>query len=115
MVFSVNDTTRWYQVLQDNDAKAQDFTRYYRVPGMNHCRGGSATDDFDLVDAVVNWVEKASPPFAPCALIPPKPFIWARVTLTPLRIFRASNTRVACFRVVTCRSFRGGVYSKPLG
>ena len=28
------------------------------VPGMAHCGGGPALDHFDMLSAVVNWVEK---------------------------------------------------------
>jgi len=35
----------------------------YLVPGMAHCRGGDfALDQFDLLGAVVNWVEKGTAP-----------------------------------------------------
>jgi hypothetical protein len=32
------------------------------VPGMNHCSGGPATDQFDMLTQLVNWVEKAEAP-----------------------------------------------------
>jgi len=32
------------------------------VPGMNHCAGGPATDSFDGLAAITNWVEKGSAP-----------------------------------------------------
>jgi hypothetical protein len=32
------------------------------VPGMNHCSGGPATDSYDGLAAVVNWVEKGQAP-----------------------------------------------------
>ena len=31
---------------------------------MSHSRGGPATDQYDLVDALVNWVEKGIAPNA---------------------------------------------------
>jgi hypothetical protein len=35
----------------------------YLVPGMYHCRGGEfALDNFDLLAAAVNWVEKGTAP-----------------------------------------------------
>jgi len=34
------------------------------VPGMGHCRGGDSFDDFDLLGAVVAWVEQGRTPEA---------------------------------------------------
>jgi feruloyl esterase len=36
--------------------------RTFVVPGMNHCAGGPATDRFDALSAIVDWVEKYKPP-----------------------------------------------------
>jgi feruloyl esterase len=38
------------------------WSRLYLVPGMGHCSGGRALDSFDLLTAVVDWVEKGTPP-----------------------------------------------------
>jgi hypothetical protein len=57
-VFSVDDTTAWYESLNARHGqRAGDFTRFFRVPGMGHSRGGPATDQFDALTALVNWVE----------------------------------------------------------
>lgn len=62
-VFSVNDTINWYDALNRNHAgKAADFARLFTVPGLNHCQGGPATEQFDMLTALVNWVEKGQPP-----------------------------------------------------
>jgi Tannase and feruloyl esterase len=62
-VFSAADTTKWYDALQSaNGGSATDFARYFMVPGMNHCSGGPATDQFDMLANLVNWVEKAQAP-----------------------------------------------------
>jgi feruloyl esterase len=62
-VFSINDTIRWWnQVDAAFQGKASDFVRLYAVPGMNHCQGGPATDQYDAFGALVNWVEKNTPP-----------------------------------------------------
>ena len=62
-VFSVDDTTAWYEQLDARYGdKAEEFTRYFRVPGMNHSRGGPSTDQFDALTALVNWVEKGEAP-----------------------------------------------------
>jgi hypothetical protein len=41
---------------------AQQFSRFYPVPNMGHCSGGAATDQFDLVTPLANWVENGTPP-----------------------------------------------------
>jgi len=62
-VFSINDTISWWNdVNRANNGAASDFTRLFAVPGMNHCAGGPATDQFDAFTALTNWVEKGSAP-----------------------------------------------------
>jgi hypothetical protein len=62
-IFSVNDTTAWYEGLRaNNGGDASNFARYYRVPGMSHCGVGPSTDQFDLLPALVDWVEKGQAP-----------------------------------------------------
>ena len=62
-IFSAADTSRWYDaLLRVNENKAGDFARYFMVPGMNHCGGGPATDQFDGLTSLVNWVEKGDAP-----------------------------------------------------
>lgn len=64
-VFSAMDTVNWYQGFKARHGAATDHsTRLYLVPGMNHSRNGPATDQFDLVEALVNWVEKGQAPQA---------------------------------------------------
>ncbi len=39
------------------------WSRLFLVPGMGHCAGGTATlDRFDMLSALVDWVEKAKAP-----------------------------------------------------
>ncbi|NRF70044.1 tannase/feruloyl esterase family alpha/beta hydrolase [Aquincola sp. S2] len=62
-IFSVNDTETWYRGLQSaNGGSAADFARFYRVPGMGHCSGGPATDQFDMLAPLVEWVENGRAP-----------------------------------------------------
>jgi poly(3-hydroxybutyrate) depolymerase len=62
-VFSINDTISWWNdVNRANNGAASDFTRLFAVPGMNHCGGGPATDQFDAFTALQNWVEKSAAP-----------------------------------------------------
>lgn len=42
--------------------RAQHFSRFYPVPNMGHCSGGAATDHFDLLTPLANWVENGVPP-----------------------------------------------------
>jgi feruloyl esterase len=64
--FSAKDTIDYYQrmtMANGGEAKVKDWSRLFLSPGMGHCNGGSAAlDTFDLLSAVVNWVEKNSPP-----------------------------------------------------
>lgn len=62
-VFSIDDTTAWYDALDtEYSGNAKRFVRLFRVPGMNHSRGGPATDQFDALAALVAWVENGQAP-----------------------------------------------------
>lgn len=61
-IFSSDDTVQWYDTLRRNHGDAADFARLYLVPGMNHCSGGPATDQFDMLSSLVAWVEKGQAP-----------------------------------------------------
>ncbi len=62
-VFSVNDTINWYEGLdKTHGGQAASFTRLFTIPGLNHCQGGPATEQFDMLSAMVNWVEKGQAP-----------------------------------------------------
>jgi len=62
-VFSVNDTVRWYRrLLRRTDGRADRFARLFLIPGMNHCGGGPATDQFDALTSIVDWVERGRAP-----------------------------------------------------
>jgi Tannase and feruloyl esterase len=64
-VFSVLDTINWWQeVDKRNTGRASQFVRVFPVPGMNHCGGGAATDRFDSLTALENWVLEAKAPDA---------------------------------------------------
>jgi len=64
--FSAMDTLDYYlRMAKANGGLDQvlNWSRMYFVPGMYHCRGGEfALDNFDLLTAAVNWVEKGSAP-----------------------------------------------------
>ncbi|RZJ15679.1 MAG: tannase/feruloyl esterase family alpha/beta hydrolase, partial [Haliea sp.] len=62
-IFSVDDSETWYKGLTAaNGGDASNFARFFRVPGMGHCSGGPATDQFDALTALVNWVEQGQAP-----------------------------------------------------
>jgi hypothetical protein len=63
--FSANDTIQYYEKLGAANGGAQQvqgWSRLFLSPGMGHCAGGQALDNFDLLTAVVDWVEKGTAP-----------------------------------------------------
>jgi feruloyl esterase len=64
-IFSADDTRQWMERLnQEKVNPGSDFARYFPVPGMNHCSAGLATDQFDLLTPLVQWVEQGVAPQA---------------------------------------------------
>ncbi|SFO05094.1 feruloyl esterase, partial [Formivibrio citricus] len=64
-VFSVLDTIDWYEKFSAfHGQAARNSARFFIVPGMNHSRNGPATDQYDMVDALVAWVEQGKAPDA---------------------------------------------------
>ncbi len=62
-VFSVNDTIDWYRsLLRNSGGYAFKFVRLFQVPGMAHCSGGNATNEFEALTAIVDWVEHGRAP-----------------------------------------------------
>lgn len=62
-VFSINDTLDWWNEVNSRYAgKAANIARVFPVPGMGHCQGGPATDQFDAFGALVDWVEQGEAP-----------------------------------------------------
>ncbi len=63
--FSPLDTLQYYKSLAGANGGAEkvaEWSRMFLVPGMAHCGGGPALDRFDMLTAVVNWVEKGTSP-----------------------------------------------------
>jgi feruloyl esterase len=56
-------TVKWFEQTQAK-TNAHDFVRFYPVPGMNHCVGGPATDKFEMLKPLMDWVEKGIAPTA---------------------------------------------------
>lgn len=62
-VFSFNDTVNLFQGLNAaNRGDATTFARLFPIPGMNHCSGGPAVDQFDVISPLVKWVESGIAP-----------------------------------------------------
>ena len=63
-IFSALETVDYQQrvTAAHGEAAASRFVRTFLVPGMNHCAGGPATDAFDGLSALVDWVERGRAP-----------------------------------------------------
>jgi predicted enzyme related to lactoylglutathione lyase len=64
-IFSALESIDYYRRLTQSSGgpeAAARWARLFLVPGMNHCAGGPATDSFDGLGAIVNWVEKGVAP-----------------------------------------------------
>jgi hypothetical protein len=87
-VFSSNYTQAWYDALRGRDSHASDYARVFFVPGMNHCGGGPATDQFDALTPLVAWVEKGTAPDSIVATVAPnnadRPATWSASRSRPL-------------------------------
>jgi hypothetical protein len=64
--FSPLDTFSYYKKMAaetGGEQSALGWSRFYFVPGMAHCSGGSAAlDSFDLLGPITDWVEKGIAP-----------------------------------------------------
>lgn len=63
--FSPLDTFEYYKDMATANGGAEavsKWSQFYFVPGMSHCGGGKALDQFDLLGAIVAWVEKGTAP-----------------------------------------------------
>ncbi len=66
--FSANDTADYVARAAKDNGGAEKWAqsgRLYMAPGMGHCGGGANTfDNFDMLSAVVDWVENGKAPQA---------------------------------------------------
>jgi pimeloyl-ACP methyl ester carboxylesterase len=64
--FSALDTIDYYERMAKSsggiDQVRANSSRAYMVPGMGHCQTGATLERFDLLQAVVDWVEQGKPP-----------------------------------------------------
>ena len=61
----VSGTTLYYNQMAQQFGglqAAQNFSRFYPVPNMDHCTGGATTDGFDFLTPLVDWVENGNAP-----------------------------------------------------
>ncbi len=60
---SPRDTINWFKGVDAHEGgQAANFLRLFVVPGMNHCAGGVATDRFDMLTPLEDWVERGIAP-----------------------------------------------------
>jgi hypothetical protein len=53
----------WYdEVVNVNGETIRESVRLFLIPGMCHCSGGQATDRFDMLEAIMAWVEEGRAP-----------------------------------------------------
>src|SRR5579872_2542358 len=88
-VFSFNATADWMDKLDANSGgDAGAFARLFAVPGMNHCSKGPATDNFDMLRAIVDWAENGKAPDRIIAGVTPRnkeiPADWSPQRTRPL-------------------------------
>lgn len=94
-VFSAKDTAAWFEELDQNyGGKAEDFARFFLVPGMGHGTGGPSTSSYDSLDAIVAWVEQGQAPdmiiAQPSGRNADVPESWSKTRSRPLCPYPAS-------------------------
>jgi pimeloyl-ACP methyl ester carboxylesterase len=60
-IFSPLESEAYFNKLQASEG-GRAMSRYFQIPGMGHCAGGAATDSWDGLGAMVEWVEKGVAP-----------------------------------------------------
>jgi feruloyl esterase len=64
-IFSALESIDYYERLTRSaggPSRTSRWARLFLVPGMNHCAGGPATDSFDGLGAITEWVEHGTAP-----------------------------------------------------
>ena len=62
-IFSPLESEAYFNKLQASNG-GKEMSRLFQIPGMGHCQGGAATDSWDGLQAMVDWVEKGVAPEA---------------------------------------------------
>lgn len=70
-IFSANDIARWYK--QTSQDTGNDSVRLFMVPGMTHCGGGPAFEDFDPLTLLEKWKSTNTAPSQMDAKAPTMP------------------------------------------
>ena len=52
----------YYDQVLEKDPNAQDFYRFFQVPGLAHCSGGNGGQPTATWDALLAWVENGTAP-----------------------------------------------------
>jgi feruloyl esterase len=55
-------STDYAREVVSTNPEADERFRYFRLPGVGHCRGGPGADQVDYLAALDQWVETDSPP-----------------------------------------------------
>ena len=99
-VFSAVDLRDWYKQLLANTKNARDTVRLFNVPGMTHCGGGSALDNFDPLTALEQWHDSGKAP-NPCGQ-QAKPSPPNRNRCAPIPKWQPTPTAMSTKRKVLC-------------
>jgi feruloyl esterase len=53
----------WYErMIAATGEPGREAVRFFAVPGMLHCGGGEATDQFEMLGSIMAWVEQGRAP-----------------------------------------------------
>ena len=99
-VFSAVDLRDWYKQLLADTRNARDTVRLFNVPGMTHCGGGSALDNFDPLTALEQWHDSGKAP-NPCGQ-QAKPSPPNRNRCAPIPKWQPTPTAMSTKRKVLC-------------
>jgi feruloyl esterase len=63
-VVSPISSVNYYKKVQEvvGEKEIDDFLRIFLAPGMYHCGGGPGPNEFDMLTAIEDWVEKGKAP-----------------------------------------------------
>jgi hypothetical protein len=57
-----NGSSDYYQRVLEKDPNARDFYRYFEAPGVSHCAPGVGPYPQDVLETLIEWVEKGVAP-----------------------------------------------------
>lgn len=94
-IFSAKDTAAWFEELDaNNGGNAEEFVRFFLVPGMGHGTGGPSTSSYYSLDAIVAWVEQGEAPDSIVAQVSGRnadiPESWSKSRSRPICLYPAS-------------------------